>query len=202
MFPFYTSWKHQKIFEVEREGIALKWVNNYWTAKRKFYQVSFFSTTRTAKVRISQCQLDYKAFFMSKFVNIYAYNLDPCIKQNIKLYILVMNFCKTFDFFPCAEKIHVNLVIFFCYRIAYFFLHCLVSYFIKLTLNSWNYFQAKGDQDSTPKTSTNNSFSKYYKKICLTWHIRCLLGDMSRYWLYLSVHLLTHFRPMLPFYTP
>ena len=27
-------------------------------------------------------------------------------------------------------------------------------------------------------------------------------GEMSRYWLYISIHLLTHFRPMFPFDTP
>ena len=90
--------------------------------------------------------------------------------QNTKLYILVMNFSKTLGFFPCAEKIQVNLVIFLGYGMSYFFPpFSFVSYFIKLTLNSWNYFQGKGDQDSTPKTSTNKSFSKYYKKIFLIW---------------------------------
>ena len=129
----------------------------------------------------------------------------------------------------------------------------IVSYFIKLTLNSWNYFQAKGDQNSTPKTSTNKSFCKYYNKIWLTWiffkktnvstndiqtwqfsgifrisgiaNLQTSIffgpldvffnvyieksgrkqgiseGDMSGYWLYISIYLLSHFRPMLPFYT-
>ena len=34
------------------------------------------------KQDFSQCKLDYKDFFMSKFVNIYVYNLDPCIKHS------------------------------------------------------------------------------------------------------------------------